>query len=110
MSNFPIDIDSRVAELSKRGKAYAELNAAYEALDDFSKSLLAKLAGDANDGSEASRERYARAHEDFLRHLGEKGEARTLAAVAKVNYDVYRVWLDLKRSEASYTKAEMGIL
>jgi hypothetical protein len=99
---FPLDPDKAAAELSARGKAWAELNGAYQALDDATKSILSDIAGKQNDGSEASKE--------FREHLTALSEARTKAAIAKVNYDVFAIWLDLKRSEASYMKAEMRIV
>jgi hypothetical protein len=107
---FPLDPDKAAAELSARGKAWAELNGAYQALDDATKSILSDIAGKQNDGSEASRERSARASKEFREHLTALSEARTKAAIAKVNYDVFAIWLDLKRSEASYMKAEMRIV
>lgn len=110
MSNFPIDIDKECHDLSKRGKAKAEAEAAYDFLCDYSKTLLAKLASDLNEGSEATRERIARAHPDYLAHLKEKQEASKLAGIARINYEVKRTWLELKRSEASYAKAEMNLV
>lgn len=107
--SFPLNPDQVAAELSKRGIAWAECNAAYQALDDATKSILSDIAGKQNDGSEAARERTARASAEYRDHLAALSEARTKAAIAKVNYDVYQVWIDMKRSEASYTKAEMGI-
>ena len=106
---YPLDPDKVAAELSARGRAWAELNAAYQALDDATKSVLSDIAGKQNDGSEASRERTARASQEYREHLRHHAEARTKAAIAKINYDVYSVWIDMKRSEASYTKAEMNI-
>jgi hypothetical protein len=110
MSNFPINIEEHMADLSKRGKAKVEAEAAYDFLCDYSKTLIAKLASDMNDGSEASRERFARAHPDYLEHLKEKQEAAKLAGIARINYEVKRVFLEMKRSEASYTKAEMNLI
>jgi ElaB/YqjD/DUF883 family membrane-anchored ribosome-binding protein len=107
--SFPLDPDKVAEELSKRGKAWAELNAAYQALDDATKSVLSDIAGKQNDGSEASKERAARASQEYRDHLHALAEARTKAAIARVNYDVFQVWIDMKRSEASYTKAEMGL-
>jgi hypothetical protein len=106
---FPLDPDKVAEELSKRGKAWAELNGAYQALDDATKSILSDIAGRLNEGSEASRERSARSSADFREHLAALADARTKAAIAKVNYDVFNVWIDMKRSEASYKKAEMGL-
>lgn len=106
---FPFDPDKVAHELSKRGIAWAESDAAYKALDDATKSILSDIAGKQNDGSEASRERAARASAEYREHLRAVSDARTKAAIARVNYDVYQSWIDMKRSEASYNKAEMGI-
>jgi inorganic pyrophosphatase/exopolyphosphatase len=42
-------------------------------------------------------------------HLKDLSEARKLASIARVNYDVMKVFIDMKRSELSYSKAEMSI-
>ena len=102
------DPDKVAHELSVRGKSWAEKDAQYRALDDATKSILCEIAGKM-DGSEASKERSARASADFYQHLTDLADARTLAAVAKISYDVYKTWIDMKRSELSYQKAEMGI-
>ena len=102
------DPDKVAHELSVRGKSWAEKDAQYRALDDATKSILCEIAGKM-DGSEASKERSARASADFNQHLTDLADARTLAALAKISYDVYKTWIDMKRSELSYQKAEMGI-
>lgn len=102
------DPDENAAELSLRGKAWAEHDGAFKALDDATKSILSDIAGKC-DGSEAAKEREARASDGYRSHLKNLSEARTLALIAKVNYDVYRTWIDMKRTELSYQKAEMGI-
>jgi len=102
------DPDKSAAELSSRGISWAELDGAYKALDDATKSILSDIAG-RSEGSEASKEREARASDGYRSHLKSLSEARTLAAIAKVNYDVYKTWIDMKRTELSYQKAEMGI-
>ena len=96
-------------EMSKRGKAWAELDGAYRALDDATKSVLSNIAS-RMDGSEAAKDREARGHKEYREHLEYLATARTAALVAKVNYDVWKMWIDMKRSEISYTKAQMNIL
>ena len=101
--------DENAAELSQRGIAWAELDGAYKALDDAPKSILAGIATNF-EGSEAAKEREASASEEYrYHHLKSLNEARTKAAIAKVNYDVYKTWIEMKRTELSYQKAEMGI-
>jgi hypothetical protein len=105
----PFDPDKLAAELSARGKAWAETDAAAKALDDATKSIMANIMCRQNEGSEASKERAARASQEFMDHLKDLSEARKLASIARVNYDVMKVFIDMKRSELSYSKAEMSI-
>jgi hypothetical protein len=103
------DPDKSAAELSMRGIAWAELDGAYKTLDDATKSILSGIATNF-EGSEAFKEREARASDEYrYQHLKSLSEARTKATIAKVNYDVYKTWIDMKRTELSYQKAEMGI-
>ena len=103
------DPDKVAHELSVRGKSWAEKDAQYRALDDATKSILAGIATNF-EGSEALKERSARASDEYrYQHLKSLSEARTKATIAKVNYDVYKTWIDMKRTELSYQKAEMGI-
>ena len=100
--------DKVAQELRVRGESWAETDAQYRALADATKSILCEIAGQM-DGSEAAKERAARASDGFKKHLQELADARTLAAIAKISYDVYKTWIDMKRTELSYQKAEMGI-
>ena len=102
------DPDKVAQTLRERGDTWAETDSAYRALDDATKSILSKIAGES-EGSEAAKERSARASDAYLDHLQAVSNARKAAAQARVAYDVYRVWIDMKRSELSYTKAEMQI-
>lgn len=102
------DPDQVAHELSKRGLAWVEADSQFKAFDDATKSILSRLAGE-QDGSEAAKERSARASEQFKEHLQNLADARFKAAASRVNYDVYRIWIDMKRSELSYHKAEMGM-
>lgn len=105
----PFDPDKIAVDLSARGKAWAELDAAFKALEEVTKSVLSEIMGRQNESSEAARERAARSSPDYREHLAAVADARKLATIARVNYDVYRVWIEMKRSELSYQKAEMGI-
>ena len=100
--------DKVAAELSKRGQAWASADSQYRAFDESTKSILSKIAGEA-EGSEAAKDRYARGSDEYQDHLQRLADSRLKALAAKVNYDVYRVWIDMKRSELSYNKAEMQI-
>ena len=102
------DPDKVAHELSVRGKSWADKDAQFKALDAATKSILGQIAGKM-DGSEASKERAARASDEFQNHLQELAEARTLSLIAKISYEVYRTWIDMKRTELSYQKAEMNL-
>lgn len=60
--------------------AAAQARAANEFLSDFTKVLLAQLADQAPDEirSDIGRERWARKHPDFMKHLLQKREAAEL--------------------------------
>jgi len=103
------DPNAIAAHLRERGFACAQYEAAYKALDDSTKSVLAQVAGNM-EGSEAAKDRAARGSEEYLEHLQALADARFLYLVSKVNFEVYRVHIETKRSELSYQKAEMQIL
>ena len=103
------DPNAIAAHLRDRGFAAAQYEAAYKALEESTKSVLAQIAG-GMEGSEAAKERAARSSDEFLEHLQKLADARFLHLAARVNFEVYKSYIDAKRSELSYQKAEMQIL
>lgn len=105
-----IDANKVAAELSKRGLAWADADAAFRALDDVTKSVLSEAIADLNsDESMAAKETAARRSQLYRDHLIALGHARREANRAKVNYDTYKVWLELQRTNASTERAQMGL-
>lgn len=110
---IPFDPDKIAHELSKRGHAWADADAAYRALDDVTKTILAECEveaqKDADNATQAAIERAGRVGAKYRGHLSALGEARKAANRAKVNYETYQVWIELKRSENATRRAEMGL-
>ena len=68
---FPLDPDKVAEELSKRGKAWAELNAAYQALDDANKEKAIERV--ISKGRDAVRDRIlSQAKEKAMEKAGTK--------------------------------------
>lgn len=106
---IPFDPDKIAEELSKRGLAWADADAAYKALDEATKSVLAECMADAGDTSVAKAEMQGRAHPTYKAHLESVDRARRASNRARVSYDTFQVWIELKRSENATKRAEMQI-
>lgn len=90
--------------LQKLGHEWSDADAAFKALEDVSKTVLAQEFLTTT-GSVAEREARARVSDAYREHLKALGEARRAVNVAKVNYDVARVYVDLERTNASGQRA-----
>jgi len=100
--NAPIiDATGLCHELGERGVTWADADAAYRALDDVTKSVLAKHANESPETSAAAKERDARCHPKFYEHLESVRRARAVANKARVKYDTYKMFVELTRSNAS---------
>lgn len=106
-----LDADKIAAELSQRGLRWADTDAAFKALDDTVKSVLAEcmIEHKPDASSVAEAEMRARADERYRNHLDALGKARREANRARVAYDTYRAWLELKRTNAATDRALMGL-
>lgn len=103
------DPDKIAEELSKRGLAWADCDAAYRALDEATKSVLAECMTDAGDVSVARAEMQGRTHPTYRAHLEAVDRARRAANRAKVNLDVFETWIELKRTEQATQRAQMKL-
>lgn len=103
------DPDRIAQELSERGMAWADADAAYRALDDVTKSVLSECCIDSGEKSSAAQETVARTADKFRRHLSALADARRAANRARARLDTYRAWIELKRSEQATQRAEMQI-
>jgi hypothetical protein len=107
MTDFDPDrIRSRLAEV---GEEWAELDAAANLLEETKKSVLAELMLSAEGGTSAAKEMQALAAPAYRLHLANMVAARKEANKAKVRYDTGKMWAELRRSQESTKRAEMGM-
>lgn len=104
-----IDPDKIAVELSERGMTWADANAAAEALEETKSSVLAHLAvGFLEDfKSAAQADMRAKAAPEYREHIMKMVDARKAATRARVRYDTYKVWIELKRSVVATERAAM---
>lgn len=103
----PAEIYRNVTEA---GEEWADKKAAYEALDDNTKSILADIAsGFMPDNSKTASEALALASRPFRDHLAEKAIARKAWLLAQVRYDSIKMLAELRRTQESTRRAEMGM-
>jgi len=106
-----IDAYQIAEELGKRGAEWGDTDAAYKALDDATKSILSEAIIDflpqCKTVSEA--ETRARASQIYKEHLASLSAARRKANLARVRYDTYRAFIELRRTNAATDRALMGM-
>jgi hypothetical protein len=106
-----LDPNRLAEELSKRGRDWADKDAAYYALEESKHSILSLAKADLNDQqqSEAGKETAARRSAMFQQHLKDTAAARKAMNIAKVNYTTYQAYLELIRSKEATNRAEMTL-
>lgn len=104
-----LDSDRAYDALIKSGDDWADKDAAATLLEETKKSVLAKLKMEAAGKSDAASETIALCHPDYQAHLESMVEARRQAVRARVRYDSAKTLAELRRSEESTRRAEMGI-
>ena len=104
-----LEAEKLAGELRKRGDEWADRDAAYKALEDVQKTVLAELFMGYS-GSIAEREAASRADDAFKSHLASIADARQKANRAKVAYDVFKVYLEMVRTNASSHRTMAGML
>ena len=92
--------------LCKAGAEWADKKAAYELLNDMTKTVLSSLKKHAVGSSDAERTTEALAHQDYKDHLYETAEARKAFLHAEVKYKSMQALADARRTEASTRRAE----
>lgn len=105
-----IDAEALATTLRKRGDDWADKDAAYKALEEVQKSVLAQAFLNVEGGSVAEREAKARASAIFAEHLVAIADAREAANKARVAYDVYRTYVDLMRTNAAAQRALVSLV
>lgn len=105
-----IDIDKLCHDAETAGVAWADAKAAYEALEQTRKTVLAQgIKNYMAEGAYNKAETLALADEsyqDFLKRLVYAGRA---ADRAKVRYDVVKTRIELIRTNASTERAAMSM-
>lgn len=106
-----LDPEKIFAEVSSVGETWADVKAAYEALNDNTKSILADIALGYMDGktSKAEAELRALASKAYREHLAEVKTARRAFLMAQVRYDSIKLLAELRRTEAATRRAEMTL-
>lgn len=106
-----LDTDAICDEAERAGFAWADAKAAYEALEQTRKSVLASaMKGYLDEKMAANKaETYALAdpaYVEFVRSMVKAGHA---ADRAKVHYDILRTRVELLRTNASTERAAMSM-
>ncbi len=105
-----LDADKTAHELSERGLAWADADAAFRALDDTTKTVLSEAIAALNrEDSMAAKETDARRSMLYKDHLIAVAAARRAANRAKVNLEVYRAWMEMMRTNAATERVQMGL-
>lgn len=106
------DPDRIRARLAEVGEEWAELDAAANLLEETKKSVLAELMTvHRADGvtSHAQCESLALADPAYRLHLTQMITARKEANKARVRWETGKMWAELRRSQESTKRAEMGM-
>jgi len=103
------DPDKIAHELSEAGKEWAEAEATASQLEELKKVVLAQLKTQSGEKSEAAKETEALASEEYKTHIVGMVEARRVANIKKARYLTAKTWAELKRTEQSNRRAEMGL-
>lgn len=107
MSDF--DPDRIRARLAEVGEEWAEMDAAANLLEETKKSILAELFLKADGSSVTAKENVALADPAYRLHIASMVTARKEANKAKVRWETGKMWAELRRSQESTKRAEMGM-
>ena len=93
------------------GEDWADKKAAYEALDDVSKSLLAEVTGDYLNDCKTRTEAADRAlaSKRYRDHLADVMAARRAWLLSEVKYKALVMLAELRRTQESTRRAEMRL-
>jgi hypothetical protein len=112
MSEIPtLNPDRIYHEVSEAGEDWAGKKAAYEALDDNTKSVLAEITGRYLEPktTKTAAEMLALSSKDYREHLAEVAKARKAFLLAQVKYDSLKMLAELRRTQESTRRAEMRL-
>ena len=97
------------ASLIQAGESWADKESAACLLEETRRSVLAEFMNQATGSSVAACEQQALAHPAYRLHLVNMVTARREANRARVQYDAQKILGELRRTEQSNLRAEMGI-
>lgn len=106
MSDF--DPDRIYKQLADAGEDWADKQAAAELLEETKKTVLAELKNKEH-GTQDARESAALASPTYKLHVTNMVTARKEANRAKVKYDSMKVLAEMRRTQESTRRAEIGI-
>lgn len=106
-----MDADEIYREVVSAGESWADKKAAYETLDDTTKSVLADIISRYLDGktTKATAETYALASKDYKDHLAAVSKARREWLFSQVRYESAKMLAELRRTQESTRRAEMRL-
>lgn len=107
-----IDPEKLAEELSRRGQEWADKDAAFFALDETKKDVLALCCSQVNDQDlpQVKIEQKARTSVAWRENQAKLTAARREMNVAKVNYTVFQTYIELKRSKEATNRSEMQLI
>lgn len=111
MSEVPFDPDKMYAHVVKVGDEWADAKAAYELLDDLTKTILAEVTTDflPLEPSKAAAEMRALASKIYKDHLASVASARRAFLKAQVSYEGAKMLAGLRQTQESTRRAEMRL-
>lgn len=108
-----LDPEVLYANLRARGDKWADADAAYKALDDVTKTVLAECEleakADETNTTQAAIERAGRVAAKYRNHLSALSDARRQANRAKVSYETYQAYIELLRTKSANERAEANL-
>lgn len=106
-----LDADQIFAKIQTAGEEWADKKAAFCALDDVTATVKADLTTDfyTTCSSKAEASERALAASRFKEHIASVAGARRAWLLAEVKYKNLQLLADLRRSEESTRRAEMGM-
>lgn len=91
------------------GETWADAEAAAALLEETKKSVLAKLMNESEMTSIAGKEMTALGSDEYRKFVDGMVKARAAANKARVRYDSAKILAELRRSQESTKRAEMGL-
>ncbi len=104
-----LDPDEIYREIVKAAEEWAKADEAARSLKEMDKIVLAEITNQAVGDSYADRKAKALASPEYKLHKTKMISAKTVANVALAKYKAAQALADLRRSQESTRRAEMGM-